>query len=96
MQTPASACSYCGTRRAVNQDHVVPKTMRKRYDVPAELLLTVPACFECNIRKGTRKLVPPSWADKIPALKDALPGRWRVWNGDPKSPSFNAGHVRWQ
>lgn len=101
-------CAYCGVRRAVNRDHVVPKAFRRnrkafvrvsktrrewRTDMPDELLATVPACFECNNRKGTRKLVPPSWADKIPALQEAIPGDWRTWDGDPLSPAFREIHT---
>lgn len=100
-------CAYCGTRPAVNRDHVVPKVIRAKYQrrltvvrdeevlyaparpaIPPELLETVPACFECNHRKGTRKLVPPSWADKLPALRAAIPGHWRVWDGNPMAAAF--------
>ena len=82
-------CAYCGTERAVNSDHVIPKYLAKRHpELPQELTATVPSCFPCNIRKGTRKLVPESWADKIPALKDAIPGSWRVWHGSTQEDSY--------
>lgn len=83
-------CAYCGERRAVNRDHVVPRVLQKKYKdrLPAELRGTVPSCFECNIRKGTRKLVPPSWSKSIPALKEIIPGKWRVWRGNPRETSF--------
>ena len=95
-----SVCAYCGIRRAETRDHVVPKTLvRKGHAFSAKrrhalnkvdplLLSTVGCCLFCNIRKGTRKLVPPSWKDRIPALKEAIPGEWRVWDGDPMSPAF--------
>jgi hypothetical protein len=102
-------CAYCGVRRAVNRDHVIPKALRKNgaikrrgkairavFEVriiPEELARTVPCCFECNMRKGTRKLVPPSWAQHIPALKELIPGKWRVWKGDPLDPAFREVHV---
>ena len=90
-------CAYCNSRRAVNRDHVIPKIIRKRIKaqlatIPAELLLTVPACFECNYRKGTRKLVPPSWESLIPDLKALIPGQWRVWDGNPMATAFTAVH----
>jgi 5-methylcytosine-specific restriction endonuclease McrA len=85
-------CAYCGTRRAVHRDHVVPKSHRRRSDLPDDLRDTVPSCFDCNIRKGARKLVPVSWADRIPLLQEYIPGPWRVWDGDPKSPAFTAVH----
>ena len=65
---------------------------RRALTLPDELLATVPSCFKCNVLKGTRKLVPPSWADRIPALKAAIPGAWRVWTGDVKDPAFSAVH----
>ena len=87
-------CAYCRSRPAINHDHVIPRAIAKKRAglIPDELLITVPACFECNIRKGTRKLVPPSWAAKIPALKELIPGQWRVWDGNPMSPAFTAVH----
>lgn len=96
-------CAYCGERRAVGRDHVVPKTIAKRLklrksrrnnpDFPQDLLATVPACLECNVRKSTRKLVPPSWEDKIPRLVELLPGPWRVWRGDPLEVAFREVHL---
>ena|SRR3990167_2699666 len=95
--TPAPAagtlCAYCRERRAVTKDHVVPKSFRKtrphRYpNLPKELRGTVPCCFECNIRKSTRKLVPRSWTKYIPLLQEVFPGPWRVWDGNPRSPEF--------
>lgn len=90
-------CAYCQQERAVNRDHVIPKSMAKKLRkrgvvIPEALLGTVPSCFACNTRKATRKLVPSSWADRIPALKEAIPGHWRVWDGNPLSKSFSAVH----
>lgn len=89
----AQACAYCGVRRAVNQDHVVPRAMVRRYNrysplekpsIPPEWLVTVPSCFPCNIRKGPRRLVPPSWEKQVPKLNRFFGGvPWRVWTGDP-------------
>jgi len=100
-----SICAYCGLRRAVNLDHVVPKSTplwkyrRDLVEIPpaiahGELTATVPACFDCNIRKGARRLVPPSWADKIDALNDYFGGTpWRVWDGNPQAAAFREVHV---
>jgi hypothetical protein len=87
-------CAYCRKARAVNRDHVIPKSLRKRLgEVPAHLLLTVPACFACNIRKGQRHLVPPSWAGLVDELNEVVGGaEWRVWDGDVRSEAFTAVH----
>lgn len=86
-------CAYCRERYAVNRDHVVPKSYRKHRptdSIPTHLRETVPACFQCNLRKGTRRLVPPSWADRLDELNEVLPGvPWRVWDGNPKAPAFS-------
>ena len=94
-----NTCAYCGTRRAVHADHVVPKGYSKRnkarYDaMPDEWKVTVGACTECNWGKYTRRLVPPSWADKIDALNDYFGGTpWRVWDGNPQAAAFREVHV---
>lgn len=83
-----SACAYCGVRRAVNQDHVIPRMIVKRQNadlrrpsIPADLLVTVPSCFDCNMRKGVRRLVPPSWKKHLSRLNKLQCGTWRVWDG---------------
>lgn len=101
----AELCAYCQKEPAVTKDHVVPKTfLRKGHAwsnqrrkalraLDPSLLKTVPACYTCNLRKATRKLVPASWEGKIPLLKQAIPGPWRVWNGDPQDAAYREVHV---
>lgn len=87
-------CAYCGIEPAIHLDHVVPKSLRKThraaYDaLPPELKATVRACFSCNLRKGTRRLAPPSWAGHVDTLNTLLPGTaWRVWRGGVREPAF--------
>ncbi|HXH10348.1 MAG TPA: hypothetical protein VNP04_11375 [Alphaproteobacteria bacterium] len=87
---PIGNCAYCGVRRAIHADHVVPASLlRKRPDVPARLRILVAACGECNWRKMTRRLVPPSLAYLVPELNEAFPGTpWRVWRGSVDEPAF--------
>src|SRR3990167_7390991 len=79
----SSVCAYCRIRRAVNRDHVVPKALSKTHVfkyayLPDRLKRTVPACFECKMRKASRRLVPPSWAGYVDALNDEFGGTpWR-------------------
>lgn len=91
-------CAYCGVLRGVNKDHVVPRQLVRAYNrrtlivqppIPAEWRATVWSCFACNLRKGARRLVPASWADRVDALNDFFgPPPFRVWDGDPKSVAF--------
>ena len=89
-------CAYCGVNRAIHSDHVVPKSLLKKHlELRAFTWLAakVPSCGECNWRKGTRRLVPPSWASKVAALNELLPGtEWRVWDGNPASKAFARVH----
>lgn len=78
-------CAYCGGR-ATCADHAIPRVIRKKLRnagkvVAAELLELVAACVSCNLGKGPRKLVPPSWSRHITALNALGFGRWRVWDG---------------
>lgn len=102
-------CAYCGHKRAVNRDHVVPRSLRANYManvrvsrkrhqvrplIPDEFMGLVPACFACNARKGSRRLVPRSWEHKIDALNDFFGGTpWRVWSGDTSEPAYREVHV---
>lgn len=64
-----------------------------RPPIPPDLLGTVPSCFECNNRKGTRRLVPPDWKSKVPALNAFFGGApWRVWDGNPRAQGFREVH----
>ena len=90
-----SQCAYCGAR-AVNADHVIPKAVLRRWSVgrrtegrprlPRDFRhVTVPSCFKCNIAKGTRLLIPESWADRLDELNDLGIGTYRVWRGDAEA-----------
>ena len=38
----------------------------------------VAACVSCNLRKGTGRYAPESWAERL----SELPGKgWQVWKG---------------
>lgn len=85
-------CAYC-SQRAIHRDHVVPKSvvrrqLRMQRPVPEHLQGTVGACFQHNILKGTRLLIPESWADRLDELNDLGIGIFRVWHGDVREPAF--------
>ena len=73
-------CVYCG-KPAVQQDHIFSKALRRRFP---DFTDTVPACFKCNMLKGTRCLIPPSWAHRQAELEELTSKRWQVWAGDPR------------
>lgn len=99
MDAPASVCAYCRKKRATHSDHVVPKSLKKTHKdiweaAPNLCGATVPACHECNWRKGTRRLVPPSWSDYVETLNVYFPGTpWRVWMGDVTEDAYREVHV---
>ncbi len=43
-------CAYCGVKRGLTKDHVIPKCLFKR-PLPSNMI-TVPACSECNNAKS--------------------------------------------
>lgn len=47
MPEPGATCAYCG-ELATTEDHVVPRCIR----LPGDPAVTVPACQDCNRRKG--------------------------------------------
>ena len=94
-------CAYCGERRAVTRDHVIPRAVLRTYNatapldapsVPPEWLGEVPACLECNVRKSRRRLVPASWAGQVSQLNEFFGAIWAMWDGDPSAPAFKAVH----
>ena len=102
MRLRGRPCAYCGAP-AVNGDHVIPRSVVRSYNrsaptgapsIPNEWLTVVAACFACNIRKGPRRLVPPSWAARVNELNHFFGGTpFRVWHGDPSAPAFAAVHL---
>ena len=74
-------CAYCQAP-AVHWDHTTPRSVWKRGQWPQWAAEQVPACFNCNIRKGTRLLIPPSWEDRLQTLNALGYGKFRIWHGD--------------
>jgi hypothetical protein len=82
-------CVYNCDQRAVHQDHVIARALFKRHRNLATLLgfgpdgeNLVPSCFDHNIRKGNRRYVPESWADKLELINSLIPGaKHQVWDG---------------
>ncbi len=74
-------CAYCRKEPAVHLDHIMSRALRRRFP---DFTDTVPACFKCNMIKGTRRLIPPSWAHRQAELEELTSHPWQVWNGDPR------------
>lgn len=92
-------CEYCRVKRADTRDHVVPRSVLRTYNatapveapsVPEKWLVEVPCCSACNLRKGRRRLVPPSWGREVPAMIKFFGVPWAVWDGNPASDAFKA------
>ena len=88
------SCAYCGGRDFHNE-HVLATSLIRHYGrnraifthlppIPTEWLIPVRACKECNWRKLTLRLVPPSWADRTEAMTEFFGGTaFRVYEGGP-------------
>jgi 5-methylcytosine-specific restriction endonuclease McrA len=80
LQRDNYRCAYCGGR-AFQADHIVPVALRRRHPGFDTDDYLVASCPRDNWRKGTRRLVPPSWADRLHELPGTRP--WAVWDGGP-------------
>lgn len=96
IQEASGICAYCGQPRATSLDHVIPKRDRRRVGLSdTDESWLVVACLTCNVRKGTRRLVPASWSDRIAELNDLTPGTpWRVWHGSTDEPAYRDVHLK--
>ena len=76
-------CAYCG-ELAQTIDHILSKAESRRCGIKRwDKIWIVAACRECNVRKGTRRLIPPSFAAYRDALVRLTGKKWQVWSGDP-------------
>lgn len=72
-------CQYC-QGRATTMDHLIPKAERRRHGIADDdERYLVACCLDDNLRKATRRLVPPSWAGRLSELPGTRP--WAVWSG---------------
>ena len=74
------ACAYCTKRRAQQRDHVVPRAMRRHFNIAEDdARFHVPACRHCNEAKYTFAVYPAGFDTSI---LPGNPNKWREWNGD--------------
>lgn len=82
-------CRYCLKARAVHVDHIFPVRLFRngqlgRADINREAMENkASSCFACNTIKSHSTWVPRDWADRIPELKEQLPGHvWKIFCGE--------------
>lgn len=76
-------CAYCG-QRATMVDHILSRAESRRQQISRDDEdWCCSACLACNLRRGTRRLLPPSWAERQAELEERTGKRWLVWDGDP-------------
>ena len=76
--------AYCGGQ-AQTIDHIFSKAEGRRRGIKRwDKLWIVAACHGCNLRKGTRRLYPPSFTAYKDALARLTGKKWAEWNGDPR------------
>ncbi len=76
-----SLCSYCRKARAVHDDHIMSKALRRRFTAWENV--TVPACGPCNWRKLSRRLVPVGYP-RLEELRILTGKAWMEWDGEPQ------------
>lgn len=82
-----NACAYCGSTKALEQDHIIPLSKGGR-NTPDNL---VPACASCNRSKGARDLL--DWYSESVHFSverfNKIIGRSGVMNINITQPDFN-------
>ncbi len=77
-------CAYCGGS-AGTIDHILSKAESRRQGIARDdKAWIVACCHRCNWRKGTRRLIPASWAPRQAELEEMTNKKWQVWSGDPR------------
>ncbi len=86
-------CAYCQGKRMMDRssgvartiDHILSKAEGRRQGIARDdKAWIVACCHRCNWRKGTRRLIPPSWAHRQAELEELTSKKWAVWSGDPR------------
>lgn len=73
-------CAFCG-EPAQTIDHVLSKAEGRRCGIKRwDKRWIVAACRDCNIRKGTRRLVPIGYT-WLSDLRDLTRKKWAEWDG---------------
>lgn len=87
-------CAYCGRANPRTIDHIIPNADRQRFGIDfLDERYMVACCLGDNSMKGTRRLLPPSWASRVEEMNAAFPGApWRVWRGGSDEPAFREVH----
>ena len=79
-----AVCACCGCW-GDTIDHILSRAERRRQGISAyDDRYIVVACKRDNLRKGTRRLIPPSWAHRQAELEELTNKQWQVWAGDPR------------
>ncbi len=77
-------CQYCGSI-ARTIDHILSKAESRRQGIARDdEAWIVACCHDDNLRRGTRRLLPPSWAHRQQELEELTGKKWAVFTGDPR------------
>ena len=74
-------CAYCGFS-AQTIDHIFGKAEGRRQGIARDdEAWIVACCLDDNLRRLTRRLLPPSWAHRKEELEAMTGKKWKVWHG---------------
>ena len=74
-------CAYCGGE-ASTIDHIFSAAEGRRQRIARDdEAWIVACCADCNLRKGTGRRVPGSWAGRLAEIEERSGKRWLVWYG---------------
>lgn len=88
------ACAYCGCADPRTIDHILPNADRQRFGIDfLDERFMVASCLSDNVNRGTRRLLPQSWAHRVEEMNARFPGTpWRIWDGDVNNPAYREVH----
>ena len=81
LQRDGYQCAYCrGWAQTI--DHIFGKAEGRRQGIARDdEAWIVACCLDDNLRRLTRRLLPPSWEHRLHEIEEMTGKTWFVWSG---------------